>query len=71
MSPKSATLPFSGISIVTTGRWLPTTTVTVSTAVSPDASVTVSVTSYVPAAVNVCDGFAAVDVGVPSSKSHK
>jgi hypothetical protein len=38
-------LPFSGYSKVITGRWLPTTTRTVSTAVSPDSSVTVSVAS--------------------------
>ena len=42
VSPKSATLPFSGISIVTTGRVLPAMTVTVSTRESPDSSVTVS-----------------------------
>ncbi len=42
VSPKSATLPFSGISIVTTGRVLPALTVTVSVAESPDSSVTVS-----------------------------
>ena len=44
-SPKSAILPFSGYSNVMIGRWLPTTTRTVSTALSPDSSVTVRVTS--------------------------
>ena len=43
LSPKAANWPFSGISIVTCGRVLPATTVTLSTAVRPPASVTRSV----------------------------
>ena len=42
VSPKSATFPFSGMSIVTTGRVLPALTVTESVEVAPDSSVTVS-----------------------------
>ena len=69
LSPKSAILPFSGISMLTCGRELPAITVTLSTLVAPDSSVTVSVTLYVPAVVKVCWGFGSVDVP-PSPKFH-
>ena len=42
-SPKPASCPFSGSSIVTSGRELPTVIGTLSTPVAPDSSVTRSV----------------------------
>ena len=71
LSPNAANWPFSGISIVTCGRVLPTTTVTLLTAVRPPWSVTLSTAVYVPAVAYVWVGLASVESTVPSlSKSQ-
>ena len=71
MSPKSAILPSSGMSIVTSGRELPATIGTESVPFRPPASVTVSLALKLPAVAYVCDGFGSVESVVPSpSKSH-
>ncbi|RGC66058.1 hypothetical protein C5N14_25410 [Micromonospora sp. MW-13] len=69
VSPKEKSRPLPGLFTVTVGAVLPTVMVTLALPVAPCGSRTVSVAVYVPFAVYVLAGLAAVEV-VPSPNAH-
>jgi hypothetical protein len=68
--PTSKVVPTSGRSISATGGALPAVICTVAVPISPWSSFAWNTTSYAPAVVYVCVGFAAVD-SAPSPKIQR